>query len=301
MHGLIYCISNDINTKMYIGQTTQGLEKRWNNHIKTAKSDVPHCLIHKAMLKYGIEHFKCYVVEDNIPIEILNDRERFWIEKYNSVTPNGYNIRSGGDDCGRKVVLKIDPNTNEVIEKFSSLLQAAYTSNIDPSSLSKVCIHKNGTNTAGGYKWSYEDNYDKNIIKKLKQHKQFQTLYQIDPYTKEVVNTWEGVVDASRNTKINQETISQCLSGNYRTAGNYCWCYADDYKQFYPKQKYRLVLQIDLNNNVVKAWKSAMEAAENLDINANGIRSCCRGVVKTYKKYIWRYCDYEEFSKHSKN
>ena len=52
--GYIYCITNKINGKKYIGQTTETIHKRWIRHIN-AHSNMA---ISKAIDKYGKENFE---------------------------------------------------------------------------------------------------------------------------------------------------------------------------------------------------------------------------------------------------
>jgi group I intron endonuclease len=90
----IYILENKINKKCYIGQTINLFEQRFNQHIKS------NFLIGKAIRKYGIDNFKKILIED-VPEEKLNELEIEYIQKYNSVYPNGYNLTFGGDS-GKK-------------------------------------------------------------------------------------------------------------------------------------------------------------------------------------------------------
>lgn len=89
----IYIIKNDINDKVYIGQSVNA-EQRFVQHCK-ASSSKENSLIAKAIQKYGKEHFHFELLEKQIIN--YNEREKYWIEYYNSLTPNGYNILSGGE------------------------------------------------------------------------------------------------------------------------------------------------------------------------------------------------------------
>ena len=96
----IYKITNKINNKIYIGMTTKDIEVRWKQHLKVSKSknDKNHRLIHKAILKYGVENFifeKLYET-DVINLEHLKELEIKYIKEYNSFE-NGYNLTKGGD------------------------------------------------------------------------------------------------------------------------------------------------------------------------------------------------------------
>lgn len=109
------------------------------------------------MRKYGVHCFYVDTLEE-CDINDLNDREKYWISKYNSHTPNGYNVREGGEDPGRKPVYKINPITNEIIKYYSSAMFAAEENNIDLSHLTKVCRRQE--KSSKGFKWSYVENYD---------------------------------------------------------------------------------------------------------------------------------------------
>lgn len=88
----IYIIKNDINTKVYVGQALN-TKKRFNSHCKKNKDN---SLIDKAIKKYGKEHFWFEILESQI--SNYNEREKYWIKYYNSLTPFGYNILSGGEE-----------------------------------------------------------------------------------------------------------------------------------------------------------------------------------------------------------
>jgi group I intron endonuclease len=97
--GVIYKIRNIINNKVYIGLTTQldPLE-RWKEHIRTVDRR-PELPLYGAMKKYGVDKFQFRILffcfnEDVEAYEIQ------MIDKYNSITPNGYNITKGGRGGG---------------------------------------------------------------------------------------------------------------------------------------------------------------------------------------------------------
>lgn len=90
--GVIYLITNTLNGKMCVGQTRQKLSRRITGH----KSSRKKYGIDAAIKKYGWENFTVEVLE-TCPVEMLNEREIFWIAKLNSKVPNGYNLTDGGD------------------------------------------------------------------------------------------------------------------------------------------------------------------------------------------------------------
>ena len=102
--GYIYIIKNKINEKVYIGQTLLSVEERFKQHTKPSNSK-KHYKIYKAMNKYSVENFYYEILESDVSEEDINEREIFWIEKYDSFK-NGYNSNPGG--YGRTIYKDID-------------------------------------------------------------------------------------------------------------------------------------------------------------------------------------------------
>ncbi len=95
--GYIYCITNLINNKKYIGKTVQDISERFNEHCRDSKKQ--RCNkrpLYNAMNKYGIESF---IIEKLIecPNDKLDEYEKYYIKKFNTYGHNGYNATKGGD------------------------------------------------------------------------------------------------------------------------------------------------------------------------------------------------------------
>ena len=102
--GSIYIIRNKCNDKVYIGQTTQSVEERFKQHLKPSQIKRFHYKLYRAMDKYGKENFYVETLETDIPYEQLDNKEIYYIEKFDSFK-NGYNSTLGGDV---KTIYKID-------------------------------------------------------------------------------------------------------------------------------------------------------------------------------------------------
>lgn len=104
---LIYKITNKINQKIYIGETTVGLKERWSNYVRAYKwikpGDSGQRPIVRAMQKYGIENFTIEIIHDDIQTQKeLDDLEVYYIKQYKSQDPEiGYNIENGGNGNGK--------------------------------------------------------------------------------------------------------------------------------------------------------------------------------------------------------
>ena len=88
----IYKIENKINHKIYIGQSIHP-EQRFHEHCQ--KHEMYTSLINKAIQKYGIENFSFEILGW---FEDYNEKEKYYIQKYRSYKPNGYNILMGGEE-----------------------------------------------------------------------------------------------------------------------------------------------------------------------------------------------------------
>lgn len=84
----IYKIENLINHKCYIGQSVD-IKRRWRQHKTVCSEGTRDYPLYRAFKKYGLENFSFEVLEE-CPREALNEREQYYIEKYNAYN-NGYN------------------------------------------------------------------------------------------------------------------------------------------------------------------------------------------------------------------
>ena len=93
--GTIYKYTNLVNGKIYIGQTITTIECRDKKHLSQLNDNT---YFHKALKKYGRENFSLEIVEDNISIEKLDDKEKYYIDVFDSfyTTGKGYNLTQGG-------------------------------------------------------------------------------------------------------------------------------------------------------------------------------------------------------------
>lgn len=89
---VIYCITNIVNDKQYVGQAVIK-SKRWKDH-KSALSVGKHNnrYLQAAYNKYGKEAFVYTVLEILPTLLNLDECEQYWINKLNTVAPNGYNL-----------------------------------------------------------------------------------------------------------------------------------------------------------------------------------------------------------------
>jgi group I intron endonuclease len=95
---IVYCVTNRINGKRYVGQTTRPLEERWYWHCYEAKHG-SRTRLHNAIRKYGPENFILAILYTGYEFDrsLLDECERLFIKEYDTLNhKNGYNISEGG-------------------------------------------------------------------------------------------------------------------------------------------------------------------------------------------------------------
>jgi len=108
---IIYKTTNLVNGKIYIGQSI-------NDDPKYLGSGV---FLKNAIEKHGKENFIKEIIDNTDSVDELNEKEVYWIEKYNSTNKNiGYNLCSGGK--GFKIYYgKSDEQISEIHENLSKI------------------------------------------------------------------------------------------------------------------------------------------------------------------------------------
>ena len=96
VYGVIYKITNKVNGKVYVGQTTMGFNKRYDNTNWWEKTHNEH--LKSSVEKYGVENFKVNKTFDfAFSKEELDIKEISYIIMYKSNDREfGYNKKDGG-------------------------------------------------------------------------------------------------------------------------------------------------------------------------------------------------------------
>ena len=93
----IYKFTNRVTGKSYIGKSAD-IQRRYNNHKSRNNPNTntfENSYFHREMAKYGFEAYDFEVLEECEPDE-LNEKEIFYIKKFKTLYPDGYNIEAGG-------------------------------------------------------------------------------------------------------------------------------------------------------------------------------------------------------------
>lgn len=142
---LIYKITNDVNSKLYIGQTTKTLEQRIQNHRNSFVSGVDNHL-YRAMRKYGWDKFHFEVIAEVTDQDTLDELEAYYISKYDTIR-NGYNMAPGGKiNIMYSDVVKsrhdAKMRTPEVRHRISESMKQSYADRGGPSAEHRANLSK---------------------------------------------------------------------------------------------------------------------------------------------------------------
>ena len=187
--GIIYCFTNLINNKQYIGQSISPKNERYNNHkssYKNEKNKEYNSPLHRAFRKYGFDNFKYEIlVKDIKDIELLNQLEINYIKQYNTLIPNGYNIEIGGKNAQK-------PKTDEQKEKLT-WGQAELT--IDEIKELRIA-YKNGESPSKIYKEKYQERLHYNSFLNIWSGRRYK-------------NIMPEYIENGRHTKMNQQKANE--------------------------------------------------------------------------------------------
>lgn len=146
MERFIYKTTNIVNNKEYIGQhTTNNID---DQYIGSG------FLLQKAVRKYGKEKFKREILMECKSIQELNNFEIFFIDKYNTLSPNGYNLQPGGKNYEM---------TDEIKEKISKSRIGQFLGQTNPNWEGKSFNKKTKKQISKSVKQKYKDDPDYKI------------------------------------------------------------------------------------------------------------------------------------------
>lgn len=91
----IYAITHKASGKKYVGQTRGKVSRRWHAHVRDGRNKSP---ISASIKEYGKDSFDFEVIAFCETNEQLAHAESFWIKELNTLSPNGYNLRGGGEN-----------------------------------------------------------------------------------------------------------------------------------------------------------------------------------------------------------
>ncbi len=255
MYGVIYKLTNKINGKPYVGQTTRTPEERFIEHKYCQTSNIG-----RAIRKYGAENFTIEVLEECETAEQLNEREIFWIAYFNCMWPNGYNHATGGQGNWER--------TPESIEKMSRKGQKA-----TDETRRKLSVAGKGRHPTD---------------------EQRQKLSQAQPNRRAVIcvetgEEFETMAAAALCKNVSHSNITRACKNPGRTAAGFHWRFVDETLQNVTAQKPkpRRVICVETGEE----FETMAAAAKRYDSACPGISSACRDPLRVAAGFHWKFAD----------
>lgn len=224
-YGYIYIYTSP-SGKSYIGQTTRSLKQRAGYKGKNYESSR---IFYRAILKYGFENFEAGILEE-VEADLLDEREKYWISYYNTIQPNGYNIKAGGasswnESKNEKRICKYSLD-GRLIKIYDSLQIAARDNNTMYQAISAVCRHKRKQHK--DYIYRYYNDLTEIICEKDK-NKLGRKTAQLDEDGKiiKIFPSAQKAAEAIGKSKNDARNIRLVCAGQRQHVYGYRWKYID--------------------------------------------------------------------------
>lgn len=208
--GVIYLRTCLVNGKQYVGQTIDF--KKRENAWKCIKWAYANQLLTEDRNKYGLENFKTEILEecDNSKLDEL---ERYYIEKLNTIYPNGYNDNEGGSISFH--------HSEETKKKIGKSGKGKHS---DRKGISLTDEHKQNISK------SLKGRIPTEAIKahaEINSKRVFQ--YTID---NKLVKEYSSIREASRETKFSFNGIRCCCNGGFFSKARNKWVCCKTFKGY---------------------------------------------------------------------
>ena len=240
----IYKFTNKLTGESYIGQS-QDIHKRYLQHQNRHSNETlkhEDTYFHLMLRHYGFWNFEFEVLEECLKKD-LDNRERYYIEKFKTEYPNGYNKTSGGNSAHAQ---KID----SVI--LYEIIDDLRNSELNESQLaSKYGVHLNTISQINLGKSWHDDEIDY-PIRKHGAHSQDKLRY----------DSSSGKHICPLCGRIKERKAKTCLS-----------CYRKIGSLFIPDAD---ALSIDLNS------MSFEDVARKYSVSSNTVRKWCKKYMMPY-------------------
>jgi group I intron endonuclease len=224
---IIYCITNNINSKKYVGQTKVGVEERFKKHVEGRS----RCsAIEKAVQKYGKDNFSIEQLAKANTAKELDLLEMKFIKEMDTISPNGYNLNEGGNcptfslETRKKLSEALKGNTNskgkirtqETKEKMSKAhkgkkLSVEHKKKLAKAKLGKKLSEEHRKNIGLGNTGRQHSEETRQKIRKKKLNKNSKVDKKEIPLIKEMVGNGKTQKEIAEIYGVCRQTISYIL------------------------------------------------------------------------------------------
>jgi group I intron endonuclease len=236
--GCVYCATNQINFKKYIGKTTKKLSDRKKDHFYLATNN-SQCAFHRALRKYGFDSFLWTKLYDSDNEDELFVKEKEFIDKEKTFG-TGYNMTSGGEGISGykfteegKAKISLSHRKRFILDPCAGKKMSENANKLwgDPA-----YVEKKRKEASKQFKEYWKDpEYRENKIKSMKG--------EGNPASVKIINIDTGqqfvsIREAAIVFELSEATIRESLNRPTRTASGFRWVTAEFFKNKELLEKY---------------------------------------------------------------
>ena len=313
MVGYIYLIIDLTNWKKYVGQHHYHLEKLDSNYHGSG------VLWTKVLKKRPKELIKEEYIKTCYSEEEMNSDEQYYIEVFDTLYPNGYNLTEGGDggvrcdETRRKMSIsrKGKPSPNKGVpmsEEQKKKLSESHKGKLhSEETKKKMSISRKGRTSPNKGKTMSEET-KKKISESLKGRTPSNKGTHISEETRrKISNSLKGRTAPNKGKTMSEETkkkisetqkgiqhseetkkkISESLKGKPKSE-EHKKKLSESIKGKPNEKLSKKVLQLSLSGDLIREWPSAAECGRN-GFSSSAVSRCCNGKLPHYKGFKWCY------------
>lgn len=277
----VYVHTNKINGKRYVGVTSQGPEKRWNEG-KGYTPRQPH--MYNAIQKWGWDNFEHEILVSDVSVEDASLIEQTLIKEWQLQNPKyGYNAQSGG--------LTSTALSDEIKEKISNANKGRKFTEEHKKKLSEVKKNQPLSDKQLEHLYQFKHaNEGKQFTEEHKQHLSEALAGRefTEEHKQNLSNAKKGNFSQRQQEALRK--ISENNKGRKHTEEEKAKISAGNKGKL--KKNSVKVEQYDINiEEVVGVYDSVMDAHNKTGISYHSIWNCVNGCSNSAGGFAWRKID----------
>lgn len=213
--GIVYKYTSP-SGKSYIGQTVNSLAERAKGVI-SGKGYKKCSVFWKAIQKYSFTNFSVEILCE-VPIDELNEWEKYYISFFNTLVPKGYNLSYGGKGGKKKEVYVYSTQNGKLIEHYSSLCEAAEMTGVPVETISSILSPSSKRKQSHNLTFSTQFFEIFNLSELLRDNLQKVYVYDNNGFFYKEFNS---IQEASKILKVSVNTVSRRLKDGKNGCGYY--------------------------------------------------------------------------------
>ena len=218
--GRIYKVSNNFNNHSYIGQTWGTTNKRFKEHIRSASAP----RLHNSIVIHGASNFNIELLwEEECTQAELNAKETEFILKFDTMSPNGYNLKEGGsggklsDDTRLKMSNSHKGKIHTIETKAKISTSACGNTNSNGRVLTEETRRLIGDGNLGDKSYWYG--------KSGGDHPKSKKVEQWSKDGEQLIRTYSSLTEAANELGADISSLSACCRGKRKTCMRFTWRY----------------------------------------------------------------------------